>query len=178
MALYTTRRDAGLLKGVNRELIHRIMSIEIAIYQLNLEATPSNIYGESSTKAYNPPVRIYAIPRIDPKATAGDNLIDYGQTIQLGIMASDLKEANVVVQAGNIIEYNKLYYEVDNVRDTNYWSGRNPETLFNTVVDGNDGHGYNHAIILECHLTKLSNIEIIDVHVGTSYNYKHKHRVT
>lgn len=177
MPLYTKRKDAGLLKGINRELLHRIVSIELAVYQLNLSASPTNIYGESSKKAYNPPVRITALPSIDPKSTSGENVVDYVQTTRFAMMASDLKEANLVIEAGNIIEFNNRFYEVDNVIDTHYWSGRNPETLFNVTEDKMAEYGYNHSISIECHLTKLSSISIIDVHTATTYEYRHTNKI-
>lgn len=167
MPLYTSKRDAGFLLGVNREILHGFSSVEVGVYKLDLENTQTNIYEESNNKTYKPAVRVFALIRFDQKTAASDDLgTDFQRLLGVGFLRADLKDANLYLEEGDIIEYDDAFFQVDIVSTTNYWSGRNPETMIGNVIDGWKEHGYNIAVQCECHLTRLNALNIIDTRIG------------
>ena len=59
-------------------------------------------------------------------------------------------EANVVPETGDIVMYNELYYEVDNVNQNQYFLGKDPDYAYS---DGLDEFGASFSILLDTHLT-------------------------
>jgi len=167
MPLYTSKRDSGFLLGVNREIMHGFSSVEVGVYKLDLENTSMNIYEESNNRTYKPAVRVFALISFDQKtALSEDTGTDFQRTLAVGFLRADLKQADLFLEEGDIIEYNDGFFQVDVVSTTNYWSGRNPETMIGNVQDGWAEHGYNIAIQCECHLTRLNSLNIIDTRIG------------
>jgi len=166
MPLFTSHRDAGFLLGVNKEIMHGFSSVEVAVYKLDLEQTDVNIYEESNNKAYRSPVRVFAQVRFDEKATAGEDIADYTQTLGVGFLINDLKTAELFIEEGDVIEYDSGFYQVDQVTEPKGWAGRRPETLIGTTEDKWGLHGYGISVVAECHLTRTNNLNIVDVRTG------------
>lgn len=164
MPLFTTNRDAGFLKGINRELLHRIVSNEVALYQISLEASDQSIYNEASDKVYNQPVRLFALIRMDAKESNDDEFgVNFTRTISVGIAKTDLRDKGVYLYSGDIIEYDGSFYEIDVVKTSQYWAGKNPNTLIGVEQDSWSPNGYDHSVICDCHLTNLSGVSITKV---------------
>jgi len=165
--LFNSYRDSGLLKGINRELLNGFISTEIALYKLDVETTDINIYEESEKRMYYNPIRLYAQVRVDGTDSFDSELgIDFGKSAAFGLLKDDLRVAGVRLEEGDIIFYDDRYYEVDKVSNSNYWSGRNPNTMIGTVEDDWPVHGYDHAVIAECHMTKANSLHIVDKRQG------------
>ena len=64
MALYGKKRDIGLFRSLNRELINSIIDTNVDIYKLIINNADTNLYGENDRKVYYEPVRLHAL--IDP----------------------------------------------------------------------------------------------------------------
>ena len=79
MALYGGSRDVSLLRSINREVIHDIISQQAAFYKFELEDTRVNIYGEASGgKYYHPPVQLNClIERGDQRYPENDVNINF-----------------------------------------------------------------------------------------------------
>ncbi len=166
MPLYTGLRDSGFVKGINRELIHAYISTEVAIYKVNLEETEVNIYDESTMKSYNNPVRVFALISSNPKQLiAIESGITSTKTIIVGLIKSDLKDKDIFLEEGDIIEFDAGFFEVDLIRD-GYWSGRNPDTNMGTRFNAWSQYGYDISILAECHQTNLNSIHIKETTTG------------
>ena len=168
MPLFGGERDAGLIKKVNTELLEKVIGIEVAVYKLSVENTPSNIYGESNRKAYYNPIRVHALVRLENTISVNSDTgeIDTNRNITVGFLRDELIKKNLVIEISDIIYWDNAYYQVDNVTKTNYWWNRNPDTSI-PVLEGDVGkHGYSISIIAECHLTSITNLDIIDNRVG------------
>lgn len=167
MPLFTSLRDAGFLLGVNRELLHGFISTEVAVYKLDLNRTNVNIYEESQNKVYKPAVRVFSLIRFDDKEITNDDFgIDANRTMAAGFLKADLINAELYIEEGDIIEYDSNYYQIDRVSNTNYWAGRRPESILGVVQDNWTPHGYDIAVSAECHLTRLTSIQIEDPRKG------------
>ena len=167
MPLFTSTKDAGFLLGVNRELLHGFISTEVGIYKLDLNKTDINIYEESNNKVYKPPVRVFGLVRYDSKEVTNDDFgIDVTRNIAVGFLRADLITANLYLDEGDIISWDENYYQIDRVSTTNYWAGRSPETILGVQEDDWTPHGYKIAVQAECHLTRLTSIQIVEPRKG------------
>lgn len=167
MPLFTSLRDAGFLLGVNRELLHGFISTEVAVYKLDLNVTNVNIYEESENKVYKPAVRIFSLIRFDDREVTNDDFgITANRTMAAGFLKADLIAANIYIEEGDIIEYDSNYYQIDRVSATNYWAGRRPESILGVVENNWAPHGYDIAVTAECHLTRLTSIQIEEFRIG------------
>lgn len=167
MPLFTSLRDAGFLLGVNRELLHAFISTEVAVYKLDLNVTNVNIYEESENKVYKAPVRIFSLIRFDDKEVTNDDFgIDANRTMAAGFLKADLIKAEIYIEEGDIIQYDSNYYQIDKVSNSNYWAGRRPESILGVVENNWTPHGYDIAVVAECHLTRLTSIQIEEFRAG------------
>lgn len=172
MALFGSFRDASLLRSISREVMKKIISNEVAIYKVSLENTRTNIYNESVSKVYNPPVRVSCLVELQDKTTGGDDMaLDFIKTSTFYFLRDDLVDINLYVDEGDIIEWDNQYFEIDNIRRSNYWMTRNPDTLLPQVLGDFQNYGYSISITAEAHLTKLSSLNLVDVRSGVDRNY-------
>lgn len=168
MPLYGSPRDRALIRSLNKELLQKIIGVEIALYKMVVSEMDSNIYGESSKKQYYKPVRIHALVRRDDTTT---RIVDTGElttdkTLTIGFLRDELVEKNVVVEISDIIVWDDGYYQVDNVRDSNHWWGRNPDSSI-PIAEGDSGdHGYSISIIAEVHRTNIENLNLVEARAG------------
>jgi hypothetical protein len=71
--------------------------------------------------------------------------LDTMQNIEFRFVRSLLEQVDVYPEAGDIVSYNGLYYEIDNTNDVQLVAGQ----PYNT-----------HSIICSAHLTRRSGIQI------------------
>jgi hypothetical protein len=150
--------------------MHRFISIECALYKLALPEMEVNLYNESHKKIYYNPVRLFClVNKDDATFNDVDTGLDTTQTLQFKFLRDDLKDINVVLSEGDIIKYDEKYYEVDNIKEQQYWMGRNDETL-PIEVEGrsNSSFGFNISIIAETHLTRMSQLNLVEVRSGVN----------
>ena len=167
--LFTSHRDAGFLKSVNKELLHSLISTEVGVYKHDVTNIKVNLYDEAEKKIYLPQVRVFAIIRMDPKTTQSDDFgLSSTKTISVGFIKSDLKEKDLYLLEGDIIHYDGGYYEIDNILSANYWAGKNPNTLVGVTEDSWSLNGYDYSIIAEAHLSNISTMDIESIRTGNN----------
>lgn len=175
MPLFASARDASLIRRLNREMMQRILGIEVAVYKLALTEMIPNIYGETSDKYYYAPVRVHAIIRKDDSTMINNDIgeLDKEKTITVGFLRDDLVDSNLLIEVSDIILWDAGYYQVDNVKSSNYWWNRNPDT-FTSFQEGETGEfGYSLSIMAELHRTSMSSLNIVDTRSGINHP-KHK----
>lgn len=138
--------------------MHSIISVEIAYYKLNLLESDITIYNESSKKSYFNPVRLFAlVSKEDFTLNDVDTGLESAQNVVFSFLRDDLKDWDIVIEEGDIIKFDANFYEIDQCQTTNYWMGRNPDTLLLTTEGRSNGpFGYNVAIKCSCHLDRKS----------------------
>ena len=183
MAFIGSERDASLVKRLNQELINKIIDIEVAFYKLSLDDTQANMYDEADNKVYHSPMRINALVQKDEKSYTGDEAgYDVTRTATFGFFREDLKTDNIIIEEGDVIEYDNEFYEVDGVGASQYWTGRNPNTDLGVVMgnlgqnqkisrDGvgimnNNEFGLSVAISVTAHVTRRNRLNIQEVRSG------------
>jgi hypothetical protein len=129
MALYGGSRDVSLFRKLNRELLHRIISQQIAFYKVDLERTTANLYGESNgTKNFSQPVLLNSlIKRNIPDIRETDIGNDYSRSNVFFFLFDDLTEAGIYPEQGDIIYYNGDYYEIEKPYRNQLFLGKDPD---------------------------------------------------
>jgi len=156
MPLFHGQRDAGLVHKFNMELIADIIDTEVAVYKLSIQDTKTNIYNESDKKIYHSPVKVSALINRQPQAYEGTEFgQDYNQAGDFAFIRELLKEQDLFVEVGDVIEYNGEWWEIDSIQETQFFGGKNPDYSFAT-----ERWGHNVSIIANSHLTRRSRIHI------------------
>ncbi len=161
MALFGGSRDARLIAGINKELINCIINTEVVIYQIAPEYTATNIYGESTNKAFFNPIRFNClITREDPSYENEDEYLSYTKTANFAFLLTDLTENGVVLSEGDLIKWDSEFYEISLLKQNQLWAGKNPETHLPAIIDGTDQFGLNVSIIAEAFKTTKDRFNI------------------
>ena len=160
MALYGQARDISMFRYVNRELMHNIISQQCAFYQLQLNDTVFNMYGEASEeKYYNGPFLLYTLIELpDQDFPTNEMGVDFNWNPTFRFLRDDLTTGSlgysnltedIVPQVGDIIFYLESYYEITNVNEAQYFVGKNPQypNNPNPLETDLDQFGYNVSII-------------------------------
>ena len=162
MALFGGKRDARFLAAINSELINSVVDTEIEFYKLSVEQSKSNLYGESTKKAFYDSI---LIPCLITKEGKTGTMDDYGhsytRTAQFGISRDILERADFFPEVGDIIFWDNEYYEIDNVDANQYFVGKNPDTWPN----GSE-HGYSVSVMCDAHATRQTPQGIKDIRKG------------
>jgi hypothetical protein len=167
MALFGSSRDANLIKHMSRELMQRIIGIEVEYYKLSLADTKTNIYNESGQKTYYHPMRVYSlVQREDKTAKEGEVAIDFDKLTTFSFLRDDLVTMNLVVETGDIVKWDGGFYEIDLVRESDYWVGRNPDRLIGVVQNEIPDYGYSISVVAESHLTRANALNLVETRSG------------
>jgi hypothetical protein len=168
MALFGGQRDASLIRSLNKELIHRLIDTEVLFYKLNLLATSTNIYDETTSKTYQSAVLIPSIVTLDdPTWSAEDFGMEVNQTATFAFLKDDLVEGDNYPEIGDIIEYSSRFFELDSVIENQNFAGKDPDSWF-----GGAEHGYNISVICVAHQTRQSKVNIVKTRFGNSSTIK------
>ena len=152
MALFGSDRDIITFKYITDEVVVDIVSQYIGYYKIMLETTPSNVYGEALNKSYIGPVRISClISRGDFDFTQTDLGPDNKRQVEFRFFKPHLVDANIFPEVGDVILYNGLYFQIDNVNENQLILGKDNQYTYS--VQGLNGFGSSYSIILKGHYT-------------------------
>ncbi len=167
MALFGSARDASLIRSVNRELINNLIDIEIIYYKLSLEETQTNMYDESDKKIYYQPMRINCLAMKDEKSYIGDDSgYDSSRTGEFNFLRDDLSDKNIIIEEGDVLEWDNEFYEIDGVGSSQYWRGTNPTTDVGFVEGDRSEFGYSVGVKVTAHVTRRNRLNIQEVRTG------------
>jgi hypothetical protein len=151
MALFGSKRDVSIFRSMSEELINDIITQQIGYYKVVLSETPPNTYGEAITKQYVGPVLINTLIERGDFTVSNDNFgPDTARIVTYRFLKTSLETANVYPEVGDVIMYNELYYEVDNVNENQLILGKDPDYSYST---GLENFGGSYSLILQTHLT-------------------------
>ena len=167
MALFGSARDASLVRSVNRELINNFIDMEVAFYKLVLEDARANLYDESDNKVYYSPMRINCLIEKGEKSYASDDA-GYDSTREgfFNFLRDDLKDNNIIIEEGDVIEYDNEFYEIDGVGASQYFAGRNPSHDIGFVEGDREEFGLSIAVRVTAHVTRRNRLNIQKVRSG------------
>ena len=154
MSYFGRSRDISMFSNINNELLGQVIEQKVGYYQVILDETPPNIYGESLSKKYSGPVLITCLlERGDTTPLTDDFGMDVERKLTVRFFQPHLIKANVEPSIGDIILWNEDYYEVNNVNENQLVVGKDPLYAY-TNENGVPDTGTSLSIILECFYTR------------------------
>ena len=151
MALFGSSRDVSTFKGIAQELLENVISQQVGYYKYMLNDTTINVYGEGMNRYYIGPILINClIERGDFSTVTKEQVLDVARPATFRFLKDHLQDANVVPEIGDILMYNELYYEVDNVNQNQLILGKDPNYAYS---DGLNEFGSSFSIIVTTHYT-------------------------
>lgn len=165
--IFGSVRDSNLLQHIGRELIGGVIEQEVLIYKVCLEGTSANLYGEATTRQYFQPVRMTClIKRGDPTWSQQDFGIDLTRITSFCFFKADFVDVGFKPEPGDIVEWDKNYFEIDSAIENQYHIGRDPwyrlDDGTNDTLDRTNKFGYSVSIICNSHLTRYSKLELVE----------------
>ena len=158
MSLFGSQNDFKLIRKMNRALLRDIIQQEAVYYKISLEDTQSNIHGESLHKTFLPPVLINCLlTTSELTATADEFGPDIQRILSFAFLRDDLVDASLIPEIGDIIMVYENYYEVDLVKENQYFFGKDDSYNYGR----GDKHGESISIICETHLTRADKLGIL-----------------
>jgi len=152
MAMFGSKRDINMFRGINREVIHKINDTSVDVYKLNINKTDTNIYGESLQKYYSEPVRINCMISTDEQDTTDNEYgVDKNRIVRFYFLRDDLVDIDLKIEIGDYINWDNRIWELDTIIDNKYFMQRNQETNKNY----DDSFGWNIKISFEAHESQL-----------------------
>jgi hypothetical protein len=175
MPLFGSTKDARIIGSITRELFHKYISNEVEVFKLALNETEINLYNESDKKVYYQPVRLFCnINKEDPMMNDVDTGMDVSQLLTFSFLRDDLIDKILTLNEGDIIKFDGRYWEVDNTNSNQYFMGRNNETHLMTTEGRDRSFGKNISIRAATHLTRLSQLNLVEVRSGINDTPKTK----
>jgi hypothetical protein len=168
MALFGSARDASLIRSINQELINDFIDTEIAFYKLSLPDSQANMYDESDNKVYFQPIRINCLILKEEKSYLGDDVYDITRSGEFNFIRDDLKDKNIIIEEGDVIEYDNEFYEIDGVGSSQYFRGINPKTDLGFNQGDRGEFGLSVAVKVTAHVTRRNRLNIQEVRSGVT----------
>jgi hypothetical protein len=158
MALFGSSRDITTFKSISKELVGDIISQQCGYYKVMLSDTVPNIYGEATQKYYVGPVLLDClIERGDFSFDQGDFGQDVKRPATFRFLKETIMEANVHPEAGDIIMYNEVYYQADNVNENQLIVGKDSDYSYS---DGLENFGASYSVVILCHYVSPDSLGI------------------
>jgi hypothetical protein len=158
MSYFGRSRDVDMFSNINNELLSQVIEQKVGYYQVTLDETKSNLYGENSSKIFNGPILINCLLERGATESGVDDFgVDTTRNLTVRFFRKHLIIANVVPQIGDIVLWNEDYYEVDNVNENQLVVGKDPSYAYSTATGLPDA-GSSLSIILTCHYTRADRV--------------------
>jgi hypothetical protein len=161
-AMFGRSRDIGMFFNINNELLGQIIEQKIGYYQVVLDETSPNIYGENLNKTFKGPVLINCLLERGAMESSNDDFgVDITRPLTIRFFKPHLITANIVPNIGDIVLWNEDYYEIDNVVENQLVVGKDPNYAYtdeNFVPDA----GTSLSIIVTCHYTRPERVGLRD----------------
>lgn len=148
---YFSERDISFINGINDELLGDVIQTEVTLFKMAADVTKQNIYGESSPKTgkqYFPGIQLVClVDRADMVTDADDFGPDRKQNVAFKFMEKDLQKLDFFPQTGDLVLFNEMYHEIDDVVQQQLMGGQPIKSL---------------SIIVNTHYTSLSKVDLVE----------------
>ena len=164
MSIFGSRKDFNLFRGVARELISNVVEQVVGYYKISLEDTAANIYGESSNKVFNDPIKLNClVTRGDQTISSNDFGQDMNRDASFAFLKDDMVDGQLMSEVGDIIYWQGDYYEVDTVRENQLFFGKDND--YNEIESYHEKYGASVSIICDAHLTRIDKLGIEEARI-------------
>ena len=143
---FVPQKEINLFDVMNEELIDEIVGQTVDIYKISVEDTEENMYGESTTKYYDKGFRVNCLILFDEPTVEQDEFgADVNTRIEMYFHRTTLKEAGFFPEVGDIVDWNKYYFEINSITEPQLIAGH---------------QGFKHEIKAIAHRSRLSSLQI------------------
>ena len=166
-AMFGSSRDVSMFIKVNRELLDNIISQEVDFYQINLNETEVNLYGESpKNKVYYQPIRLTClIVRGEQTSNIDDQIgTDTTQIYTFNFLHKALVDLNLWPEVGDLIENRGNFYEIDNINENQFVLGKDPAYPKNVSPE----FGESFSISCATHYTRVTKLQLSEARGGSN----------
>lgn len=155
MPLFLREKDLNLFNTISQGLVEGVVETAVYLYKLAVSSMKEDdLYGDDINKVYYSPVTIYGLIAHDDEVTEYSEVgVDTNQTITANFQRDILKTANIYPEIGDILEWNKSYYEIHDINE-------------NRLIAGNQNQDFNYTLQCKAHLTRKSKIQIEEFRSG------------
>lgn len=164
MALFGSKRDVSLIRHLNRELLHNIITQKVAFYKFNLEKSKTNIYGESNgKKSFSAPLLLNCLIKRTPENFEETNIgTDFNRTNEYYFLRDDLVAANMLPEVGDVIYDHGDYYEIEQQIHNQFFMGKDPDYNYapNPINNELAKFGYSVSVGYVAHYTTAEKLGI------------------
>ena len=130
---FLSQRDVHLITRVTRELVgdkqnskDGLINQEVVIYKLSLQESATNMYGEAAggKKVYKNGVQMAALITADDFDFNEDEFgPDANQTATFSFIRQSFIDASMVLEIGDLIDWNYAYFEVGSINENQLIGG-------------------------------------------------------
>lgn len=183
MPKFFNSKDLDFIKTISEEVVDYVVEQAVTLFKISVGETKTNLYGESLGKIWREPSTIMAIVDREPINVTYEGFgADKQGTVEFRFNRQRLRETSYAVpkvrdingtlvpteaiqnltagypEIGDIILYDTIYYEVDNVKEPQ-WIGGSPE-----IFDKNSStfKSTNNTLIATAHMVRKSQVQIED----------------
>ena len=143
---FVPQKEIDYIDAVNEELIDEIIGQTVDIYQVEVDETDTNLYGESSTKYFSSAFRVNCLISFeDPEITLDELGSDYNARIEMYFHRTTLSEAGFYPEIGDIVDWNNHYFEINGTTEPQLIAGH---------------QNFKHQIKASAHRIRMSSLQI------------------
>jgi len=148
---FVKQRDFDLFQSFNKELVNDFIETPVIVYKISQGNVAENVYGESvGGKFYMTGLQVNAyIDREDQVTDYEAFGSDVKQSVTFRFLRSILVDVNVVLQIGDIINFNDAYFEINGI-------------IENELVAGNTE--FSNSIIVSTQMKRRSGLNIEELY--------------
>ena len=151
MPKFFNAKDLDFIKTISEEVVDYVVEQAVTLFKVSVGETKTNLYGESLGKVWRAPSTIMAIVDREPMNVVYEGFgPDKQQAVEFRFNRERLRDSSYAVpkvrdingtlvpteaiqnltagypQIGDVILFDKIFYEIDNVREPQ-WIGGSPE---------------------------------------------------
>ena len=183
MPKFFNSKDLDFIKTISEEVVDYVVEQAVTLFKVSVGETKTNLYGESLGKVWRKPSTMMAIVDREPININYEGFgADRQGTVEFRFNRQRIREESYAVpkvrdingtlvpteaiqnltvgypEIGDVILYDEIYYEVDNVREPQ-WIGGSPEMYDKTTGQFADA---SNTLIAACHMVRKSQVQIDD----------------
>ena len=183
MPKFFNAKDLDFIKTISEEIVDYVVEQAVTLFKVSVGETKTNLYGESLGKVWREPSTLMAIVDREPINIVYEGFgADRQGTVEFRFNRQRLREESYAVpkvrdingtlvpteaiqnltvgypEVGDIVLYDQIYYEIDNVREPQ-WIGGSPEIYDKTTGEFEDA---NNTLIAAAHMVRKSQVQIDD----------------
>ena len=181
MPRFFNAKDLDFIKTIAEEVVDYVVEQAVVLFKVSVGETKTNLYGESLGKVWRAPSTLMAIVDREPINIVYEGFgADRQGLIEFRFNRQRIREESYAVpkvrdingtlipteaiqnltvgypEVGDVILYDEIYYEIDNVREPQ-WIGGSPE-----IYDKEKGEfaDASNTLIAACHMVRRSQVQI------------------